>query len=56
MALLGAASLSDLGSHCLTPAEPLARNWLESAFPLVREGYGVPTKEIRHLSLKLPGF
>jgi isopentenyl diphosphate isomerase/L-lactate dehydrogenase-like FMN-dependent dehydrogenase len=54
MALLGAAKLSELGPHCLAPAEPLARNWLESAFPLVREGYGAPAGEIRDLSLKLP--
>jgi isopentenyl diphosphate isomerase/L-lactate dehydrogenase-like FMN-dependent dehydrogenase len=56
MALLGAAKLSELGPHCLAPAEPLARNWLESAFPLVREGYGAPAGEIRDLSLKLPGY
>jgi glycolate oxidase len=55
MTLLGAAKLSELGPHCLTPAEPLARNWLESAFPLVREGYGAPAAEIRDLALKLPG-
>ncbi|MGA7972206.1 MAG: alpha-hydroxy acid oxidase [Pseudolabrys sp.] len=55
MALIGAASLSDLGPHCLAPAEPLARNWLESAFPLVREGYGAPAEEIRDLSLRLSG-
>ena len=55
MALLGVTKLSELGPHCLTPAEPLARNWLESAFPLMREGYGAPASEIRDLSLKLPG-
>jgi len=55
MALLGAASLSDLGPDCLAPAEPLARNWLESAFPLVREGYGAAAEDIRELSLKVPG-
>ncbi len=55
MALLGVTKLSELGSQCLAPAEPLARNWLESAFPLVREGYGAPASEIRDLSLKLPG-
>ncbi len=54
MALLGVAKLSELGPHCLTPAEPLARNWLESAFPLVREGYGAPAADIRDLSLRLP--
>ncbi len=55
MALLGVAKLSGLGPHFLTPAEPLARNWLESAFPLMREGYGAPAAEISELSLKLPG-
>ncbi len=55
MALLGAAKLSELGPHCLTSAEPLAHNWLESAFPLVRQGYGGPAAEIRDLALKLPG-
>lgn len=55
MALLGVTGLSELGPHYLAPAEPLARNWLESAFPLMREGYGAPASEIRDLSLKLPG-
>ena len=55
MALLGVAKLSELGPHCLAPAEPLARNWIESAFPLMREGYGAPASEIADLSLKLPG-
>ena len=55
MALIGAASLSDLGPQCLAPAEPLARNWIESAFPLVREGYGAAAEDIRDLALKVPG-
>jgi len=55
MALLGVAKLSELGPHFLAPAEPLARNWIESAFPLMREGYGAPASEIADLSLKLPG-
>jgi isopentenyl diphosphate isomerase/L-lactate dehydrogenase-like FMN-dependent dehydrogenase len=55
MALLGVAKLSELGPHCLAPAEPLARNWIESAFPLMREGYGAPASEIADLSLRLPG-
>jgi isopentenyl diphosphate isomerase/L-lactate dehydrogenase-like FMN-dependent dehydrogenase len=55
MALLGVAKLSELSPHYLAPAEPLARNWLESAFPLLREGYGDPAGEIGDLSLKLPG-
>jgi isopentenyl diphosphate isomerase/L-lactate dehydrogenase-like FMN-dependent dehydrogenase len=55
MALLGVAKLSELSQRYLAPAEPLARNWLESAFPLLREGYGDPAGEIGDLSLKLPG-
>jgi hypothetical protein len=55
MALLGVAKLSELNPRYLAPAEPLARNWLESAFPLLREGYGAPASEIGDLSLKLPG-
>ena len=55
MALLGVAKLSELSPRYLAPAEPLARNWLESAFPLLREGYGAPAGEIGDLSLKLPG-
>jgi len=54
MALLGVARLSELNQHFLAPAEPLARNWIESAFPLIREGYGAPAGETRDLSLKLP--
>jgi isopentenyl diphosphate isomerase/L-lactate dehydrogenase-like FMN-dependent dehydrogenase len=55
MALLGVAKLSELSQRYLAPAEPLSRNWLESAFPLLREGYGDPAGEIGDLSLKLPG-
>ena len=55
MALLGVAKLSELSPRFLAPAEPMAKNWLESAFPLMREGYGAPASEIRDLSLKLPG-
>jgi isopentenyl diphosphate isomerase/L-lactate dehydrogenase-like FMN-dependent dehydrogenase len=55
MALLGVTKLSELSPRYLAPAEPLARNWLESAFPLLREGYGDPASEIGNLSLKLPG-
>ena len=54
MGLLGAAKISELGSHHLARAEPLARNWLDSAFPLLREGYGAPANEIGDLSLALP--
>jgi isopentenyl diphosphate isomerase/L-lactate dehydrogenase-like FMN-dependent dehydrogenase len=55
MALLGVTKLAELNQRYLTPAEPLARTWLESAFPLMREGYGRPASEIRDLSLALPG-
>jgi glycolate oxidase len=55
MALLGVARLSELNPHYLTSAEPIARHWLESAFPLMQEGYGAPASEIGELSLKLPG-
>jgi glycolate oxidase len=55
MALLGVTKLAELNPHYLTSVEPLARTWLESAFPLMREGYGAPASEIRELSLALPG-
>ncbi len=54
MGLLGVAKLSELGPGHLAPADPLARNWLESAFPLLSEGYGAPAGEIGDLSLSLP--
>jgi L-lactate dehydrogenase (cytochrome) len=55
MALLGVTKIAELNTSYLTSAEPLARTWLESAFPLMREGYGAPASEIRELSLALPG-
>ncbi|HEX5213384.1 MAG TPA: alpha-hydroxy acid oxidase [Pseudolabrys sp.] len=55
MALLGVTKLSELNPRYLTSAEPIARTWIESAFPLMREGYGAPANEIRELSLALPG-
>jgi isopentenyl diphosphate isomerase/L-lactate dehydrogenase-like FMN-dependent dehydrogenase len=55
MALLGVARISELNTRHLAPAEPLASHWLESAFPLMREGYGAAASEIRDLSLALPG-
>lgn len=55
MALLGVSKMSELDPSYLAPAEPLSRNWLDSAFPLMREGYGAPANEIRDLSLVLPG-
>ena len=55
LAILGVAKITELNPDYLAPAEPLARNWLDSAFPLMREGYGVPASEIHDLSLALPG-
>jgi glycolate oxidase len=54
MGLLGVAKISELGPSHLARAEPLARNWLESAFPLLSEGYGAAASEISDLSLALP--
>jgi len=55
MALLGVTEIAELNPRFLTSAEPIPRTWLESAFPLMREGYGAPASEIRELSLRLPG-
>ena len=54
MGLLGVTKISDLDASHLARAEPLARNWLDSAFPLVSEGYGAAASEIDDLSLALP--
>ena len=54
MGLLGVAEIPELGPDHLVRAEPLARNWLDSAFPLLSEGYGAPASEIDDLSLALP--
>ena len=54
MGLLGVAKISELGPGHLARAEPLAGNWLDSAFPLLSEGYGAPASEIGDLSLALP--
>lgn len=53
MGLLGARSIAELGPQCLTSIEPLGRNWLESAFPLLAEGYG--GTDLDNLSMRLPG-
>ncbi len=45
MGLLGVVKISELGPGHLAPAEPLACNWLESAFPLLSEGYGAAAGE-----------
>jgi len=54
MALLGVTKISELSPRYLAAAEPIAGNWIESAFPLMREGYGAPASEIGDLSLALP--
>jgi glycolate oxidase len=54
MGLLGARNVGELGPSFVKKVEPLDRaNWLESAFPLLREGYG--GTEIGALSMRLPG-
>lgn len=54
MGLLGVCSLAELGPQYLAEAEPLGdRNWLESAFPLLAEGYG--GSDVADLSMALPG-
>jgi len=54
MGLLGVCSLAELGPQYLAAAEPLGdRSWLESAFPLLAEGYG--GSDIADLSMALPG-
>jgi isopentenyl diphosphate isomerase/L-lactate dehydrogenase-like FMN-dependent dehydrogenase len=55
LAILGITKITELDPSYLAPAEPLERNWLDSAFPLMREGYGAPASDIRDLSLALPG-
>ncbi len=53
MGLLGAKNIAELGPHFLAKAEPLPRrNWIDSAFPLIAEGYGGGDPD---LCLKLPG-
>ena len=53
MGLLGACNIGELGPQHLTAIEPLGRNWLESAFPLLAEGYG--GSDLGNLCLRLPG-
>jgi isopentenyl diphosphate isomerase/L-lactate dehydrogenase-like FMN-dependent dehydrogenase len=54
MGLLGARSVAELGPNALAPAQPLGgRSWLESAFPLLREGYG--GADLGDLCMRLPG-
>jgi isopentenyl diphosphate isomerase/L-lactate dehydrogenase-like FMN-dependent dehydrogenase len=54
MGLLGARNVAELRPNCLAKVEPLDRsNWLESAFPLLREGYG--GSDLGDLCMRLPG-
>lgn len=53
MGLLGACNIAELGPDCLSEVEPLGRNWLESAFPLLAEGYG--GSDLDGLGMRLPG-
>ena len=55
MGLLGVTKIAEIGPECVIDAPPLgiARNWIDSAFPLVKEGYG--KTDIADLRLKLPG-
>ena len=39
LGLLGVTSFADLNPSYVTPVEPLGRSWLDSAFPLLKEGY-----------------
>ena len=53
MGLLGVRSLAELGPGHLAEVEPLGdRTWLESAFPLLAEGYGA--SDLTGLSMRLP--
>lgn len=53
MGLLGARSVAELEPSFVTRVEPLGRNWLDSAFPLLAEGYG--GTELDNHCLRLPG-
>jgi glycolate oxidase len=39
LGLLGVTSFADLNPSYVTRVEPLGRSWLDSAFPLIKEGY-----------------
>jgi glycolate oxidase len=39
LGLLGVTSFSELNPSYVAKAEPLGRSWLDSAFPLLKEGY-----------------
>lgn len=56
MGLLGVTAIGELGGrHLAWSQPPLARNWLDSAFPLLREGYGGEPRDIAGLSMAVPG-
>jgi len=39
LGLLGVTSFAELDKSYVEPAEPLGRTWMDSAFPLLKEGY-----------------
>jgi glycolate oxidase len=39
LGLLGVTSFADLNPSFVAPVQPLGRSWLDSAFPLLKEGY-----------------
>ena len=54
MGLLGVHNVGELGPQYLARVEPLfGRSWLESAFPLLAEGYG--GTDLDDLCMRLPG-
>ena len=54
MGLLGVRNVAELGPQYLARVEPLfGRTWLESAFPLLSEGYG--SADLGDLCMRLPG-
>ena len=39
LGLLGVTSFAELDASYVAPVAPLGRAWLDSAFPLLKEGY-----------------
>jgi glycolate oxidase len=39
LGLLGVTSYAELDRSYIEPVAPLPRSWLDSAFPLIKEGY-----------------
>ena len=53
MSLLGVNRIADFNPRCVCTTEPLPRlNWIDSAYPLLKEGYG--GLDIADLGLVLP--